>query len=102
ADGRDGIIASLDHARDVRADFDDLAEILVADDQVRVPGGWLAIFARVDLLVGAVDADPQDLYEDAPAIGDVRNAWDRDILQMERVGPSGIDGDCFHRGLLMR
>ena len=57
ADARDDVRAGADRRGDVRADLDDLAEALVAGDEVVVAGRRGAVFGGVDLLVGAVDAD---------------------------------------------
>ena len=70
ADGGHDVVAGL-HLGHVLPDRLDPAEPFVADDQEVMPVGGGAVLRRVDLLVRPVDADAQDLDEDAPAAGDV-------------------------------
>jgi hypothetical protein len=43
----------------------------MADDQEVEAGGSCTIFSRVDLFVGAVHANSQNLYQDAASIGNI-------------------------------
>src|SRR2546430_4511174 len=58
---RDDVAAGADRVGHVRPDLDDAAEVLVPDDEEVVAGRRVAVLGLVDLLVGAVDADAQDL-----------------------------------------
>ena len=56
---------------DVRAHRFDAAEALVTDDEKVEPFWRVTVFSRVDLAVGAVDTDLQDLHEHAAPSGNV-------------------------------
>src|SRR5262249_54948739 len=102
-------VAGLDLGHAV-ADLEDLAEALVTDDQVLTARGRVAVEGLVDLAVGRVHADLQDLDQDPAALGDlddvrvrlVGQARGRDVPQVDAVRLAGQDGDGFHRCQLLR
>ena len=104
ADRAGDVVAGLDLGHLV-ADLDDLAEALVADDEVLAAGRGVAVEGLVDLAVGGVDADLEHLHQHGPALGnpaDVRmrlvgQLRDRDVSQMHAIRLAGQDGNGFHR-----
>ena len=73
----------------------DAAETLVADDEVVVAGRRLSVLGFVDLDIGAVGADAEDVDENAVAVvgADVRL---RRVAEVDGVRVAGSDGDGFH------
>src|SRR5207248_4897914 len=67
-----------------------------------VAGRGGAVLGRVDLLVGAVDADAQHLYADAAPVRDLVDGRPRDVLEVDRAGLPRMDGDRLHAGLSTR
>src|SRR5262249_56604734 len=73
-----------------------LAEAFVPDDEHVMAVGGGAVLRSVDLLVRAVDADPEDLHENAAAPGDVVDRWLRQIGEVDAVGLARKHRDGFH------
>jgi hypothetical protein len=73
----------------------DPAEALMADDELALAGRRLALLAAVELDVGAVDAQPENLYAHLARSGLGR----RDLDEARAIGGSRPDGDCSHRRL---
>ena len=96
AHGGDDVGAGPDRRRDVGPDLDHLAEALVAGDEEVVAGRRGPVLGRVDLLVGAVDADAKHLHLHAAAVRDLVDAGLRDLPEMNRVRASWMNGDGFH------
>lgn len=95
ADDGDHVVAGCDLG-DVGAHLGDHAEALVAEHEVVGTGRGGAVLAGVDLLVGAVEADPEDLDEHAPAPGDLVEAGLGDVPEGRAVRGAGDDGDRVH------
>src|SRR5205085_9492750 len=93
---RDDVRAGANRRRDVRPDLLDDAEALVAGDEEVVARGRGAVFGRVDLLVGPVDADAQHPDLHAAAVGDVADGGLGDLAQVDRVRLTWMNGDCSH------
>ena len=100
AHARDNVAAQADRVRHIRPDLEHAAEVLVADDQEVVARRSRAVLAGVDLLVGAVDADAQDLDPDATSIGYGVEGRKRDVLEVNRVALPREDRDRLHDAIV--
>jgi hypothetical protein len=67
----------------------------VADDEEVLAGRRGAVLRLVDLAVGRVDADAQNLDQDAAAAGDIGDARLGKLGEVGRVGRTGMNSDGF-------
>ena len=95
SDRRDHVVARH-QLRHPRADLFHDAEALVAEHEKRAALGGFPVLGGVDLLVGAVHADPEDANEDAPAARDVSHGGLGELRKVDRAGPAGEYGDRLH------
>src|SRR5438876_140396 len=96
ANGRDHIISRLKFC-DVRRDGFDPSKTFVANNQVVESRGRCAVFGGIDFLVGAIDADSQDLHEHASAVRDLVERRFRRICKMDAARFARKYADCFHK-----
>ena len=73
--------------------LDHLAKTFVADDQLRLPGRWLAVSALGDLAVGAADADQATTHQQSPVLP----PWFAKVLQAQRSRLTWNRRDRTHR-----
>jgi len=87
-----GVVAGL-QACDVRPHGLDAADALVAQDEEAIAGRRRAVLRGVALAVGAVDAEPEDLHEDAAAAGHALERREGKLGEMDAVRLSWNDRD---------
>src|SRR5690348_17329802 len=92
---RGNVIVRL-QLRDVQAHRFHTAKTFVTQNQEIVSCGRCAVFRRVDLLVGAIDADAQDLDQDSAAVRYVIDARFRYFTQVYGIRAAGEHGDRLH------
>ena len=83
--GRYNVVACLE-VRNLWSCLLDHAEALMPDDQVVVTGWRRAVLGGVDLLVGTVDADTENLDEHAAAVWHIARGRYRHFPQVNAVG----------------
>ncbi len=96
SDGAADVVPFFD-VGDAFADFDDLSEEFVSDDEKFEAGRWIAVEAFVDFLIGGVDADLEDLDEDAFSVRNLSDGWFFEFDGVDAVWLSGPNGYSFHR-----
>ncbi len=100
------VIARL-HFGHLVPDLEHLPEALVADDQVVAAWRCVAVERLVDLAIGGVDPDLEDLHQYGPAfrhdadvrMGLVRQLRARDLAKVDAIRLARQDGNGFHRGI---
>src|SRR5262249_24824731 len=88
----------------------DLTETFVPDHQVLAPRRRVAVKRLVDLAVGRVHSNLKDLHQYRSALGNsadvrmrlVRERWNRDVAQMDRVRRARQYGNGLHGTLTPR
>src|SRR5690242_8576729 len=93
--GGDDVVAGL-HFGDIRPDSFHLSETFVADDEKVVSGRCCAVFRSIDLLVGTIDADAENFYQDSAAVWNLIHRWLWQIGDVDAVGLSREYADGFH------
>jgi hypothetical protein len=94
-DDRHDVVTGRQLAHRVACFLDD-PEALVAEHEEVITGRGGTVLPRVDLAVGAVEPDAEDLYQHATTIGDRVDARLRDVREVCRVRLTWVDRYRLH------